>query len=135
MPPDLKLFLELVGDIDTSFITKDHVRQFREIVMKLPKHYKSKKCYKNLSLVEITFLDIPKDKLQSTNTVNNRLVKLGCFLIWLGSMDYNNVSGLSEPLKKLRSKDKKSDKVPFAKDDLQKLFTGRENRRALSTPC
>ncbi len=126
MTPDLRIFLELTGDIDTSFITKDHVRHFREIVMKLPKRHRLKKCYRDLSLKEIVSLDIPQDELQSPNTINNRQIKLGGFLAWLNDMDYNNVSGLNSPLKTLKPKNRKlSDKIPFTTEDLQKLFTGK----------
>lgn len=126
MTPDLKVFLELTGDIDCSFITKDHVRHFREIVMKLPKRHRQKKCYRDLPLEEIVSLDIPEDELQSPTSINNKLVKLGGFLTWLNNMDYNNVSGLNSPLKTLKPKNRNaSDKIPFTIEDLQKLFIGK----------
>jgi integrase len=116
----VRRFTELHGDLPVGAIEKQHVRAFKDALVKLPKNLKHNLRAKTLPEIIKATGDRPGDRLQAGG-VNKYLDALGCLLTWAshqGYRDGNPVTGL----KMRRPAAAGTDRQPFDLDDLKRIF-------------
>jgi len=105
----LKLLLEIVGDISIGSFNKEIAREFKKKYIKLPANMNKKREYRDKPIDELLDTEIPKEHLQSHNTINNNLIRISTFFKWAednGYIDKNPMSGLTLGKKKRASEER-----------------------------
>ena len=121
----VSLFIKVVGDKPVGAYSKDAMREFKALLVRLPKHRNKKAETRNLDA------HAAADKahrlgleLLDTRTVNERLATLFNFFNWVGK---NYETGTLNPFAGATietTSDPRDDKDPFTTDDLRKIFDG-----------
>ncbi len=116
----LEEFVEIVGDIDISNITKKEVSYYIDVQIKLPPNRKKSPKYKDLSIKELVEKNLPEKETQTLQNINKRLTKLSVFANWgvrQGLIVSNPFSGMKFSVKKQPHR-----RMPFTAEDLRKIL-------------
>jgi len=126
-------FMEMTGKtLPITAISKDHVGEFRDAVMALPKNYIKFKEFSGLSFTEVIKAGKDYEKIAG-KTANKYLIDLKTFLKWCVDEEYiASVPGAKVNLPKSVIEDG-TDRKPFDHDQLKTIFTspvytGRQSR-------
>jgi len=113
-------FIEIIGNIPVSLLSKDSIRKYIKTLIKLPINRRKNPRYRDLSLDEVMKL---KDvKPQSRINVNKCLTRLTTFMRFGVSQGYikeNYIDGMKIPISK---KDERKKREPFSPEDLVKIL-------------
>jgi len=96
-------FIEIVGDIDFSTITKNEVSHYIDVQTKLPPNRKKSPKYRDLSIKEVMKLKLSQKEIQTPQNINKRITKLSVFGNWgvrQGLLITNPFSGMKFSVKK-----------------------------------
>lgn len=122
--PKLFFFCELITDIPIGTITKQHIREAKSIIEKLPTGYRAN--YKKHSLEDIKKGIVPLEKRIAPTTLNKYYGIINSFLIWLQT-NYDDITGdLSKILRVNSPSNTARQREIFTPDDLKKIFTSQE---------
>jgi len=113
-------FIEIVGDIDFSTITKNEVSHYIDVQTKLPPNRKKSPKYRDLSINEVMKLKLSQKEIQTPQNINKRITKLSVFGNWgvrQGLLITNPFSGMKFSVKK-----QPHTRQPFTTDELRKIF-------------
>ena len=113
-------FIEIVGDIDFSTITKKEVSHYIDVQTKLPPNRKKSPKYRDLSINEVMKLKLSQKEIQTPQNINKRITKLSVFGNWgvrQGLLITNPFSGMKFSVKK-----QPHTRQPFTADELRKIF-------------
>ena len=116
----LEEFIEIIGDIDFSRVTKKEVSHYIDVQRKLPPNRKGSSKYKDLTINELMELNLSQKKTQTVQNINKRLSKLSVFGNWgvrQGLLLTNPFSGMKFLVKKQPNR-----RQPFTTDDLKKIL-------------
>lgn len=78
----LEEFIEIIGDIDFSRVTKKEVYHYIDVQRKLPPNRKGSSKYKDLTINELMELNLSQKKTQTVQNINKRLSKLSVYGNW-----------------------------------------------------
>jgi hypothetical protein len=78
----LEEFVEIIGDIDFSAVTKREVSSYIDIQTKLPPNRKKSPKYRDLTIKEVMELNLSQKEIQTPQNINKRLIKLSVFGNW-----------------------------------------------------
>ena len=78
----LEEFIEIIGDIDFSRVTKKEVSHYIDVQRKLPPNRKGSSKYKDLTINELMELNLSQKKTQTVQNINKRLSKLSVYGNW-----------------------------------------------------
>ena len=78
----LEEFIEIIGDIDFSRVTKKEVSHYIDVQRKLPPNRKGSSKYKDLTINELMELNLSQKKTQTVQNINKRLYKLSVYGNW-----------------------------------------------------
>ena len=78
----LEEFIEIIGDIDFSRVTKKEVSHYIDVQRKLPRNRKGSSKYKDLTINELMELNLSQKKTQTVQNINKRLSKLSVYGNW-----------------------------------------------------
>jgi len=78
----LEEFIEIIGDIDFSRVTKKEVYHYIDVQRKLPPNRKGSSKYKDLTINELTELNLSQKNTQTVQNINKRLSKLSVYGNW-----------------------------------------------------
>jgi len=113
-------FIEIIGNIPVSSLSKEHIRTYIKTQIKLPINRRKNPKYRDLSIDEIMKL---KDvKPQSRINVNKFLTRLTTFMRFGVSQGYikeNYIDGMKIPISKTEERKKRE---PFSPEDLVKIL-------------
>jgi len=113
-------FIEIIGNIPVSSLSKDTIRTYIKIQTQLPINRRKNPKYRDLSIDEIIKL---KDvKPQSRVNVNKFLTRLTTFMRFGVSQGYikdNYIDGMKIPISKTEERKKRE---PFSPEDLVKIL-------------
>ena len=113
-------FIEIVGDIDFSTITKKEVSHYIDVQTKLPPNRKKSPKYRDLTIKEVMGLNLSQKEIQTPQNINKRITKLSVFGNWgvrQGLLITNPFSGMKFSVKK-----QPHTRQPFTADELRKIF-------------
>jgi len=113
-------FIEIVGDIDFSTITKKEVSHYIDVQTKLPPNRKKSPKYRDLTIKEVMGLNLSQKEIQTPQNINKRITKLSVFGNWgvrQGLLITNPFSGMKFSVKK-----QPHTRQPFTVDELRKIF-------------
>ena len=113
-------FIEIVGDIDFSTITKKEVSHYIDVQTKLPPNRKKSPKYRDLTIKEVMGLKLSQKEIQTPQNINKRITKLSVFGNWgvrQGLLITNPFSGMKFSVKK-----QPHTRQPFTADELRKIF-------------
>jgi integrase len=113
-------FIEIIGNIPVSLLSKDSIRKYIKTQIKLPINRRKNPRYRDLSVDEVMKL---KDvKPQSRVNVNKCLTRLTTFMRFGVSQGYikeNYIDGMKIPISK---KEERKKREPFSQEDLVKIL-------------
>lgn len=119
--PKLNFFCELITDIPIGSINKQHIRDVKNIIEKLPSGYGAK--YKQHSLDEIKKGVIPLEDRVAPATLKKYFGVINSFLLWLQA-NYDEINGdLSKILQINSSPNTAKEREIFTPEDLNKIFS------------
>ena len=78
----LEEFIEIIGDIDFSRVTKKEVSRYIDVQRKLPPNRKGSSKYKDLTINELMELNLSQKKTQTVQNINKQLSKLSVYGNW-----------------------------------------------------
>ena len=78
----LEEFIEIIGDIDFSRVTKKEVSHYIDVQRKLPPNRKGSSKYKDLTINELMELNLSQKKTQTVQNINKQLSKLSVYGNW-----------------------------------------------------
>jgi integrase len=113
-------FVEIIGDIDFSAVTKREVSNYIDIQTKLPPNRKKSPKYRDLTIKEVMELNLSQKEIQTPQNINKRLTKLSVFGNWgvrQGLLITNPFSGMKFSVKK-----QPHTRLPFTADELRIIF-------------
>jgi integrase len=113
-------FIEIIGDIDFSTITKNEVSHYIDVQTKLPPNRKKSPKYRDLTIKEVMKLELSQKEIQTPQNINKRITKLSVFGNWgvrQGLLITNPFSGMKFSVKK-----QPHTRQPFTADELRKIF-------------
>ena len=116
----LRLFMEVVGDIPITSITRQRIGEFKQTLLKLPPNIKKNPEYRNKSIPDILKADIPKK--MSPTTVRKHLTRVSALFEYAhrnGLYEAANPATGMNPKKSRRSHEARA---PFTREELLKLF-------------
>jgi len=116
----IRMFIELVGDLNMSSIDKACGRSFKEKLLRYPSQREKLAHLKDLPIDDILNGQQEYEAI-SVRTASNRFVKVAAFLNWAANNGYieaNPLSGMGIKVKK----NKKDTRKPFATNDLKSIF-------------
>jgi len=129
----LNLLMKIAGDLPIESFNQVHARGFKQKFIMLPSNMNKKREYREKSIDELLQMEIPKDHLQSQNTINNTLVRISTFFKWVennGYADKHYFNGLTIGKSKRASEERKT----FSPNDLKKLFESAEYQKGFEEP-
>ena len=113
-------FIEIVGDIDFSTITKTEVSHYIDVQTKLPPNRKKSPKYRDLTIKEVMGLNLSQKEIQTPQNINKRITKLSVFGNWgvrQGLLITNPFSGMKFSVKK-----QPHTRQPFTAGELRIIF-------------
>lgn len=122
--PKLNFFYELITNIPISTITKQHIREVKSVIEKLPSGYGVN--YKKYSLEDIKKSVIPLEERIAPTTLKKYFGIINSFLIWLQA-NYDDInSDLSKILRVNSPSNTARQREIFSSEDLKKIFSSQE---------
>ncbi|WP_028582314.1 site-specific integrase [Desulfogranum japonicum] len=117
--------ITIVGDIPCNRLTLDHMKTFRDMLMKLPSRV-DLPPYKGKTYDEILKMEIPDTKKPADKTLKNKFGYVLSFLDYCSSDGYSVIDHrkVFEQFKKKKKVSKV--RMPFAPDELKRLFESKE---------
>lgn len=120
----LKFFCQQVTDIPVGSITKQHIREIKDTIEKLPAGYSA--AYKKHTLEEIKQGIIPLENRVAPTTLNKYYGVINSFLIWLQT-NYDEITiDLTKILKVNAPSQTARQREIFNSEDLKKIFSSQE---------
>ena len=113
-------FIEIVGNIPVSTLSKDSIRTYISTQIKLPPSRRKNPKYREMSIVEV--MKLKGVKPQSRINVNKFLTRLTTFMNFGVSQGYikeNYILGMKIPIPKTEGRKKRE---PFSPEDLVKIL-------------
>ncbi len=113
-------FIEIVGNIPVSTLSKDSIRTYISTQIKLPPNRRKNPKYREMSIVEV--MKLKGVKPQSRINVNKFLTRLTTFMNFGVSQGYikeNYILGMKIPIPKTEGRKKRE---PFSPEDLVKIL-------------
>lgn len=125
--PKLTLFVDCIGNIKSDQLNKDHVVQYRNLLMKYPRNKNKMPAYRDTTLAEIATMDIPKDHQMSATSKNNYANRISGFLNWLSKSNYARPN-LREAVGSfpIPPKAAHEERPEFTEDELMRLFNSKQ---------
>ena len=114
-------FIEIVGNIPVSTLSKDSIRTYISTQIKLPPSRRKNPKYREMSIVEV--MKLKGVKPQSRINVNKFLTRLTTFMNFGVSQGYikeNYILGMKIPIPKTEGRKKRE---PFSPEDLGKILS------------
>ena len=114
-------FIEIVGNIPVSTLSKDSIRTYISTQIKLPPSRRKNPKYREMSIVEV--MKLKGVKPQSRINVNKFLTRLTTFMNFGVSQGYikeNYILGMKIPIPKTEGRKKRE---PFSPEDLVKILS------------
>lgn len=129
----LETILDILGDVCIKDITRNHMRDFRDTLCKLPPNRKQQKQYKDKNIEQI--LAMTPDKVFNIKTVNITVEAIASMLDW--AIRENLFSG-NNPAKGLGLNDDRQEihlKDALSLEDIKNLFfSGKYPKKAFNHP-
>jgi integrase len=124
--------LEILGDIGTHEITKDHIGTLVKVLLVYPANKNKKAEYEYIAPLDFLNIDTPDEDRLKPITFNKYRTQIGSFLRWLKARDLSSID-LDAPLKTVRMRAARAadQRQAFTSDDLRKLFNSNDYRRGL----
>ena len=113
-------FVEIIGDIDFSRVTKKEVSHYIDIQTKLPTNRKKSPKYRDSNIQQLVEMNLSDEETQSPQNINKKLTKLVAFGNWgvrQGILSSNPFSGMKFSVKK-----QSRSRNPFTADELRKIL-------------
>ena len=113
-------FIEIIGNIPVSLLSKDSIRKYIKTLIKLPINRRKNPRYRDLSIKEV--MKLKGVTPQSRINVNKCLTRLTTFMRFGVSQGYikeNYIDGMKIPISK---KDERKKREPFSQEDLVKIL-------------
>ena len=113
-------FVEIIGDIDFSRVTKKEVSHYIDIQTKLPTNRKKSPKYRDSNIQQLVEMNLSDEETQSPQNINKKLTKLVAFGNWgvrQGILSSNPFSGMKFSVKK-----QSRSRNPFTTDELRKVL-------------
>ena len=113
-------FIEIIGNIPVSSLSKDSIRKYIKTQLKLPINRRKTPKYRDLSIDQI--LKLKGVKPQSRLNVNKFLTRLTTFTRFGVNQGYfkeNYIEGMKLPITKKESRKRRE---PFSQEDLEKIL-------------
>jgi hypothetical protein len=113
-------FIEIIGNIPVSLLSKDDIRTYIKTLIKLPINRRKNPKYRDLSIDEV--MKLKGVKPQSRINVNKFLTRLTTFMRFGVSQGYikeNYIDGMKIPISK---KEERKKREPFSPEDLVKIL-------------
>lgn len=117
-------FIEFAGDVPIDEINGAVIRDYRQLLLKLPKNRKKQKEYKNKSIKEFQEFEIPEEEKISLTTVNKYLGVLQSYFNYAvreALIERNPV--VTGMIRQSGGNATKQDARPFTVDELNKIFS------------
>jgi len=114
-------FVEIIGNIPVSSLSKDSIRTYIKTQMKLPPNRRKNPIYRELDIENL--LKLKGVKPQSRLNVNKFLTRLTTLMNFGVSQGYfrdNPILGMKIPITKIQGRKKRE---PFSQEDLSKILT------------
>ena len=114
-------FIEIIGNIPVSSLSKDSIRTYISTQIKLPPNRRKNPKYREMSIVEV--MKLKGVKPQSRINVNKFLTRLTTFMNFGVSQGYikeNYILGMKIPIPKTEGRKKRE---PFSPEDLGKILS------------
>lgn len=114
----LKVFLEMVGDIDVKDINHQIMRDYKNTLARLPANRKKSPKYRDKTIKEI--LAIPDVKPMNLKTANRHISLVATMFGWAvkqGYVERNYAEGLSFPIKTKPSEER----LPYGTEEIAKI--------------
>ena len=114
-------FIEIIGNIPVSSLSKDTIRTYISTQIKLPPSRRKNPKYREMSIVEV--MKLKGVKPQSRINVNKFLTRLTTFMNFGVSQGYikeNYILGMKIPIPKTEGRKKRE---PFSPEDLVKILS------------
>jgi len=111
-------FIEVVGDIPISQVTKSEVSEFVTIQSKLPPNRKKSPQYRELTISEL--LEKKGIEPQTPQNINKRLTKLSVFGKWCVRQGYISENPFKDM--KLTVKKKRTGRIPFSAQEIRRIL-------------
>ena len=108
-------FIEVVGDIPISQVTKSEVSEFVTIQSKLPPNRKKSPQYRELTISEL--IEKKGIEPQTPQNINKRLTKLSVFGNWCVRQGYISENPFKDM--KLTVKKKRTGRIPFSAQEIR----------------
>jgi len=127
IPPQVRQFVEIVGkDHLIGDLTRDDVRSYREVMLKLPAR-RTSNPYKGKSLKQLLRMNVPEDKRLAPKTLDTRFTNIRTFLNWA---ELEGCVDRSKPLNAIlvapEANSTTKTRTPFSQGDLTNLFHSTE---------
>ena len=113
-------FVEIIGDIDFSRVTKKEVSHYIDIQTKLPTNRKKSPKYRDSNIQQLVEMNLSDEETQSPQNINKKLTKLVAFGNWgvrQGILSSNPFSGMKFSVKR-----QSRSRNPFTADELRKIL-------------
>jgi len=113
-------FIEIIGNIPVSSLSKDSIRTYISTQIKLPPNRRKNPKYREMSIVEV--MKLKEVKPQSRVNVNKFLTRLTTFMRFGISQGYikdNYIEGMKLPVPKKESRNRRE---PFSPEDLKMIL-------------
>ena len=122
--PRLELIVEIIGDKPCDQITREDVARFKELSIKLPSNRKKKPAYRDLTIDQLSKMEIPEKDLLSVTSANKNLEKASSFFKWSKANSTFVTEELWHPLVRRIKNEVPEDEQrdEFSTEDLNKLF-------------
>ena len=114
-------FVEIIGNIPVSSLSKDSIRTYIKTQLKLPPNRRKNPIYRELDIENL--LKLKEVKPQSRLNVNKFLTRLTTLMNFGVSQGYfkdNPILGMKIPIPKIQGRKKRE---PFSQEDLSKILT------------
>ncbi|MYL82462.1 tyrosine-type recombinase/integrase [Desulfovibrio aerotolerans] len=117
-------FIEFAGDVPVDEINGAVIRDYRQLLLKLPKNRIKHKEYKNKTIKELQEIEIPEEERISLTTVNKYLGVLQSYFNYAvreAFIERNPV--VPGMIRQVGGNEMKKDARPFTSDELNKIFS------------
>lgn len=126
--PKLRFFAEHVGNIAVDELRRDNIRNFKDIVDKLPARYGISKEFRDHTIQDICDGCVPLEKRMTPSSLSKYYGVINSFLIWL-QKNYDEVqSGIEKILTIRISEQADLLRNVFSDDDISRIFSSNQYR-------
>lgn len=124
--PKLRFFSKQLGDLEVCALDRQHIRDFKNIIDKLPAGYGKEKTYRNVPLEKIMEGIVPLEKRMRPTSLNKYYGVINSFIIWM-QKNYDNIQiGIEKIMNISVSGQKDLIRSIFSEEDLRKIFLSQQ---------